>query len=100
MRCSASTNARRALPRSGCSVMWTASISMPTRDTREKVDDQPGDLRSRILLREMPAGDQMRSLGMRQHLLEPAGKGCVVEHVVLAPPDDRGGQAAGGEFPL
>jgi hypothetical protein len=41
----------------------------------------------------MPPRDQMRSLGVGEELSEPGRKGCVVEHIVLASPDDHGRQA-------
>ena len=79
---------------------FTAAISALRPIARQEVGDQRRDLGTRILLEEMPSGDEMRSLGVRQELLEPAGKGRMVEDVVLAPPDDQGGQPGPGEFVL
>ena len=67
---------------------------------RQEVGDQRRDLWAGILLEEMPACDEMRPLGVRQKLFEPAGKGCWVKDVVLAPPDNQGRQAALGELSL
>jgi hypothetical protein len=41
----------------------------------QEFGNQGRDFVAGILLEEMPSGDEMRSLGVRQELLEPAGKG-------------------------
>src|SRR4051794_12954571 len=68
------------------------------RIARHEIGDQRRDLGTRILLDGMPPLDEMRSLGMRQELLETAGKGRMVKDVVLAPPNDQRGQPAPGEL--
>jgi hypothetical protein len=67
------------------------AISVPLTEALEKIDDECRDLGAGVLLQKMTAGDEMRPLRLGQKLLKAAAESLLVEDIVLASPNDRGG---------
>src|SRR5258707_4122125 len=62
---------------------------MPRINAVEEIVDLLSDLGSRILLKEMTTGNQLRSLRMWQQILEARGERLVIEDLVLPSPDQQ-----------